>query len=155
MKILFVDAGNYCRSPAAEAVCRALAAHASLDEQVTFSSAGLKDKHVGDTADPRTIEACAARGYDLGAFRCREISAADFAASDLILAMDRGHLRELRGRCPAPLRDKLRLMREFGEPAGEVRAPFAGAVNHVLGTPPASQGDPLAMVSRIVGDTQT
>lgn len=101
MKILFVDAGNYCRSPAAEAVCRALAAQAILGERVTFSSAGLKDKHVGDTADPRTIEACAARGYDLGAFRCREISAADFAASNLILAMDRDNLRQVEERRPA------------------------------------------------------
>lgn len=100
MKILFVDAGNYCRSPAAEAVCRAMAAHSGSGARVTFSSAGLKDKHVGDTADPRTIEACAARGYDLGAFRCREISAADFAASDLILAMDRDNLRQLEERRP-------------------------------------------------------
>ena len=60
-----------------------------------FSSAGLKDKHVGDTADPRSIEACAQRGYDLSAFRCREISAADFARHDLILAMDRDNLAQL------------------------------------------------------------
>ncbi len=101
MKILFVDAGNYCRSPAAEAVCRALAAQSGSGTRVAFSSAGLKDKHVGDTADPRTIEACAARGYDLGAFRCREIAPADFAASDLILAMDRDNLRQLEERRPA------------------------------------------------------
>lgn len=101
MKILFVDAGNYCRSPAAEAVCRAMAVQSGMGARVGFSSAGLKDKHVGDTADPRTIEACAARGYDLGAFRCREISAADFAASDLILAMDRDNLRQLEERRPA------------------------------------------------------
>ena len=101
MKILFVDAGNYCRSPAAEAVCRAMAVQSGMGARVGFSSAGLKDKHVGDTADPRTIEACAARGYDLGAFRCREISAADFASSDLILAMDRDNLRQLEERRPA------------------------------------------------------
>jgi predicted deacylase len=46
------------------------------------------------------------------------------------------------------------LLDEFGDPAGEVRAPFAGVVNYVLGTPPVSQGEPLAMVSRIVGETQ-
>jgi protein-tyrosine phosphatase len=101
MKILFVDAGNYCRSPAAEAVCRAMAATAGVGGRVAFSSAGLKDKHVGDTADPRTVEACAARGYDLVAFRCREISAADFASSDLILAMDRDNLHQLEERRPA------------------------------------------------------
>lgn len=100
MKILFVDAGNYCRSPAAEAVCRRLARDATLEGRVSFASAGLKDKHVGDTADPRTIAACAARGYDLGAFRCREIGPEDFAATDLILAMDRDNVRDLEARRP-------------------------------------------------------
>lgn len=99
MRILFVDAGNYCRSPAAEAVARALAARSGA--ALRFSSAGLKDKHAGDTADPRTIEACHARGFDLGEFRCREITAEDFATSDLILAMDRENLAQLEARRPA------------------------------------------------------
>jgi predicted deacylase len=37
----------------------------------------------------------------------------------------------------------------FGAGIGEVRAPFAGVVNYVIGTPPAVEGQPLAMVSRI------
>ncbi len=37
----------------------------------------------------------------------------------------------------------------FGARIGEVRAPFAGVVNYVIGTPPAVEGQPLAMVSRI------
>jgi len=30
-----------------------------------------------------------------------------------------------------------------------VRAPFAGIVNYVVATPPISEGEPVAMVSRI------
>lgn len=100
MKILFVDAGNYCRSPAAEVVCRTLASRSGGAGTVRFSSAGLKDKHVGDTADPRTIAACAARGYDLGGFRCRQISDRDFAESELILAMDKDNVAQLEQRRP-------------------------------------------------------
>lgn len=100
MKVLFVDAGNYCRSPVAEVIARALAQRSGKEDWV-FSSAGLKDKHVGDQADPRSIEACAARGYDLSAFRCREISAADFREFDLILAMDRDNQAQLEARRPA------------------------------------------------------
>ena len=37
----------------------------------------------------------------------------------------------------------------FGARIGDVRAPFAGIVNYVVGTPPAVEGQPLAMVSRI------
>jgi protein-tyrosine phosphatase len=119
MKILFVDAGNYCRSPAAEAVCRALAARAGLGGRVGFASAGLKDKHAGDTADPRTIAACAARGYDLGAFRCREISPSDYATCELILAMDRDNLRQLEKRRPVGNASRIELFlgdREVPDP---------------------------------------
>jgi len=99
VRVLFVDAGNYCRSPVAEIVARALATRAGATGW-TFSSAGLKDKHAGDSADPRSIAACAARGYDLTAFRCREITAADFAAHDLVLAMDRDNATQLEARRP-------------------------------------------------------
>jgi predicted deacylase len=37
----------------------------------------------------------------------------------------------------------------FGAKIGDVRAPFSGIVNYVIGTPPAVEGQPLAMVSRI------
>ena len=119
MKILFVDAGNYCRSPAAEAVCRAAAGAAGLAGRVAFASAGLKDKHAGDAADPRTISACAARGYDLGAFRCREITPADYSSSELILAMDRDNLSALEARRPPGNRSRIELFlgdREVPDP---------------------------------------
>ena len=37
----------------------------------------------------------------------------------------------------------------FGAKIGDVRAPFGGIVNYVIGTPPAVAGQPLAMVSRL------
>ncbi|MDJ0767001.1 MAG: M14 family metallopeptidase [Myxococcota bacterium] len=42
-----------------------------------------------------------------------------------------------------------RLLDFFGNPTGEVRAPFSGVVNYVIGTPPINQGEPIAMLSRI------
>jgi predicted deacylase len=42
----------------------------------------------------------------------------------------------------------------FGAKVGDVRAPFAGIVNYVIGTPPAVEGQPLAMVSRIAAAPQ-
>ncbi len=42
----------------------------------------------------------------------------------------------------------------FGARIGDVRAPFAGIVNYVVGTPPAVEGQPLAMVSRISAPPQ-
>jgi hypothetical protein len=39
-----------------------------------------------------------------------------------------------------------RLSDPFGRPLGEVRAPFAGEILYVVVTPPATEGEPLAMV---------
>lgn len=122
MRILFVDAGNYCRSPAAEYVTRQLARQ-QKNAVHRFSSAGLKDKHVGDGADPRSIAACAARGYDLSAHRCREIDATDFASYDLILAMDRDNVAQLRARAPTDTTARIELF--LG--SAEVPDPYYGA----------------------------
>lgn len=118
MKILFVDAGNYCRSPAAEIVARILAERAARRDCV-FASAGLKDTHVGDTADPRSISACAERGYDLSAFRCRQITDEDFRIHDVILAMDRDNVAKLEARRPTGATVPVRLFlgdREVPDP---------------------------------------
>ncbi|HSG91290.1 MAG TPA: M14 family metallopeptidase [Pseudomonadales bacterium] len=40
----------------------------------------------------------------------------------------------------------------FGDPVAEVRAPFAGVVNYVIGTPPIRVGEPVAMVSRVADE---
>ncbi|HYD99552.1 MAG TPA: low molecular weight protein-tyrosine-phosphatase [Alphaproteobacteria bacterium] len=125
MKIVFVDAGNYCRSPAAEAVMRRMVADAGLADRIQVGSGGLKDKHVGDTADPRSRDALAARGYDLGDFRCREISAEDWRTADLVLAMDGENLAQLEQRRPADAKAKLGLFLDAAG-GGEVPDPYFG-----------------------------
>lgn len=37
----------------------------------------------------------------------------------------------------------------FGQPIGEARAPFDGVVTYVIGTPPISEGEPVAMVAHV------
>ena len=122
MKILLVDAGNYCRSPVAESVLRKLQLAAGLGSSLSFGSAGLKDKHVGDSADPRSIAACAVRGYDLAAHRCREITTGDFRECALILAMDHDNLAQLQQRRPTDSAARLDLF--LGD--AEVPDPYYG-----------------------------
>jgi protein-tyrosine phosphatase len=109
MKVLFVDAGNYCRSPAAEAIACVLAVDAGCSD-LQFESAGLKDKHAGGPADPRTVQACEAAGYPLRNFLCRQITDVDFATHDLILAMDRGNLADLVARQPTGTGARIELL---------------------------------------------
>jgi protein-tyrosine phosphatase len=105
--ILFVCTGNICRSPTAAAVLKSLSLRAGIELRI--ESAGLGDWHVGSPPDERAQHHARNRGYDLSAQRARQVSLRDFDDFDLILAMDRGHLRVLQGMAPAQHRTKIRL----------------------------------------------
>ena len=120
MKVLFVCTGNICRSPTAEGVLRHLAHEAGIDIHV--ESRGTHDYHVGEAPDERAQHHAKGRGYDLSALRARRVSAQDFAQFDLILAMDRGHLKVLERMCPPEQRSKLRLF----VPGRDVPDPYYG-----------------------------
>jgi protein-tyrosine phosphatase len=105
--ILFVCTGNICRSPTAEGVLRTLAAQAGIELRI--ESAGLGDCHVGQPPDERALHHARTRGYDLSAQRARQVRPDDFADFDMILAMDRGHLRALQRMAPGEHHAKIRL----------------------------------------------
>jgi len=105
--ILFVCTGNICRSPTAEGVLRHLAAAQGIELRI--ASAGIGDWHVGSPPDERAQRHAKGRGYDLSALRARQVRPGDFSEFDLILAMDRGHLRALERMAPREQRHKLRL----------------------------------------------
>jgi protein-tyrosine phosphatase len=105
--ILFVCTGNICRSPTAEGVLRSLCEKAGIELRI--ESAGLGDWHVGDPPDERAQHHARSRGYDLSAQRARQVRPRDFAEFDLILAMDRGHLRALQRIAPPAHHAKIRL----------------------------------------------
>src|SRR5260221_5118006 len=105
--ILLVCTGNICRSPTAEGVLRHLAEKEGIE--LNIASAGTGDWHVGHPPDERAQRHAKGRGYDLSALRARQVRASDFAEFDLILAMDRGHLRALERMAPPAERHKLRL----------------------------------------------
>lgn len=92
--VLFVCLGNICRSPTAEGVFRHMAAAAGLD--ITADSAGTGGWHAGEPPHPPTVATAARRGYDLSGLRARQVALADFARFDLILAMDKRNLADLR-----------------------------------------------------------
>ena len=109
VKVLFVCTGNICRSPTAEGMFRHLAERAGLGRHVVADSAGTHSYHVGEPPDPRTRQAALVRGVDLSGLRARKVVAADFTRFDHILAMDHGHLAQLRRIAPAGATAALRL----------------------------------------------
>jgi len=128
VRVLFVCLGNICRSPTAEGVFRHLLAQEAPELRVDVDSAGTAGYHIGDPPDPRTQRAAARRGIDLSGLRARQVTPADFAHFDLILAMDGDNLKELQRMRPAPSRAQLRLFLEYAPQLGlrDVPDPYYG-----------------------------
>ena len=121
--VLFVCTGNICRSPTAEGVFRHMARERGVLERLRIDSAGTIDYHVGEPPDPRAIEHAARRGYDLSMLSARQVAGTDFSEFDRILAMDRGHLRELKGIAPAGSPARIAKFLDYsGDVAGPGRA---------------------------------
>ena len=120
LRVLFVCTGNICRSPLAEALFAHYVRQDGLGERFAADSAGLDSWHVGEPADPRTCRIGEAYGVPVPSI-ARQFEPVDFERFDVILAMDHGHLRALQSRAPAKHRHKVRLMRDFDEPANHGR----------------------------------
>ncbi|MGN2640478.1 low molecular weight protein-tyrosine-phosphatase [Nocardia takedensis] len=114
LHISFVCTGNICRSPMAEKIFAHRLDEEGLAERVRVSSAGTGDWHVGSDADPRTTATLRRYGYPVG--HVAAVVGPDHHAADLLIALDRGHDRELASLgVPA---ERRRLLRSF-DPAAD------------------------------------
>ena len=124
VRVLFVCLGNICRSPTAEGVMRALVRDAGLEDRIELDSAGTGAWHIDEPPDTRATNAALERGVELEG-RARQVERDDFAEFDLIVAMDRSNLADLRRIAPdEAARAKVRLLRDFDPSAdGELDVP--------------------------------
>ncbi|MEU7728925.1 low molecular weight protein-tyrosine-phosphatase [Streptomyces sp. NPDC040724] len=133
-RVCFVCTGNICRSPMAESVFRAHVARAGLDDLVEVDSAGTGGWHEGDGADPRTVAVLEAAGYEQD-HRARQFRSSWFDRLDLVIALDAGHLRDLRALAPTPQdAAKIRLLRSYDPAAAaaaetDVPDPYYGSLD--------------------------
>jgi protein-tyrosine phosphatase len=128
-RVCFVCTGNICRSPMAEHVFRRLVEEAGLGAAVEVDSAGTGGWYEGDGADPRTVAVLDENGYT-STHTARRFQASWFPALDLVIALDEGHLRELRGLARTPDEAaRIRLLRSY-DPAArgglDVPDPYYG-----------------------------
>jgi protein-tyrosine phosphatase len=88
------------------------------------SSAGIGGWHVGEEADPRAVAVLRAHGYPIG-HAAAQVDRRHLAA-DLMVALDRGHRRELLRLGVPP--ERVRLLRSFDPDADgpDVADPYYG-----------------------------
>jgi protein-tyrosine-phosphatase len=103
-RILLVCTGNICRSALAERLGRAYLDEALEDDAalVRLSSAGT-GAVVGSQMHPDSALVLAGFGGDAGDFTARQVQPEHAADADLILAMTRGHRREVLQLAPRAL----------------------------------------------------
>ncbi|MEU6877603.1 low molecular weight protein-tyrosine-phosphatase [Streptomyces sp. NPDC046712] len=122
-RVCFVCTGNICRSPMAESVFRARVEEAGLAHAVEVDSAGTGGWYEGYPADPRTVAVLEDHGYDPD-HTARRFRASWFPALDLVIALDEGHLRDLRALAPTPAdAAKVRLLRAYDPAADALDVP--------------------------------
>lgn len=127
-RVLMVCMGNICRSPTAEVVARRFIKDNDLGAKVKIDSAGTHGYHVGESPDGRTQRAAALRGYDLSQLRARKVAPQDLDYFDLILAMDKNNLDNLRRMATPEQLTKVGLFMDFAKnfDDDEVPDPYYG-----------------------------
>lgn len=127
-RVLLVCMGNICRSPTAEAVLRQMIKNNKLGHIVEVDSAGTHGYHVGEAPDSRTQRAALARGYNLSQLRARKVARQDIDYFDLILAMDKSNLDNLRRMAPPEAHERIKLFMDYSKnfEDDEVPDPYYG-----------------------------
>jgi len=104
--------GNICRSPLAEGILQHKALKLGAD--ITVDSAGTGAFHIGKKPDVRSIEVANKFGIDISNQRARQFKATDFYKYDLILAMDKSNLHNIRQLAPDEnLKEKAQLILDY------------------------------------------
>lgn len=114
IKVLFVCLGNICRSPSAEAIFRGFVKKKNIGYQFEVDSAGTSGYHQGEPADARMKTHASKRGYQLTSLSRKFDPTKDFDYFDIIIAMDRDNLHDLRQMAAEKAEEeKLHLMTDF------------------------------------------
>jgi len=143
-KILFVCAGNTCRSVMAEALFRHISKEHGLDVEV--QSAGVS-AYPGDAPTDNTLEALRTYGVDASALRSNRPWPHLVEDSDLVLVMETQQKEKIMASCPQA-KDKVFLLKEFAQPGQEIAETEENSNGNVSFDIPDPYGRPLTSYQR-------
>jgi len=123
-RLLFVCYGNICRSPMAEFIMRDLAIQQGLEQRLAVDSCATSAEQIGSPIYPPARDVLVAHGVPCSPRVARQMTAADYAASDLILAMDYDNLRDMEEFVGTGPEHKVFLLKEYAGESGEVADPW-------------------------------
>lgn len=120
-RLCFVCLGNICRSPTAEGVFQHLVNERGLQPYFEVDSSGTSAFHVGEPANSKSQRIANKHGVQLRS-RARRFKASDIHYFDLILAMDRENLQNVK-RMADTNSGHIQLLRDFDPDPGDGQVP--------------------------------
>jgi len=133
IRVLFVCAGNICRSPMAEAVFRHLVSEVGLADRFEIASVGTGSWHVGEKPHPGTQAILQRYGIHLYDKRAAHLAVSDFDHYDYVVAMDGENMEDMRRLRPA-LSGNVRRLLEYAPHSTTLDVPdpyYNGGFEHV------------------------
>lgn len=129
IRVLFVCAGNICRSPIAQGVLEKVLGREGLADEVEVDSAGTGAWSVGEPPDERAQESASRRGVDTAGQRARRIRPEDCDLFDYVLTMDEANYLSVSGLCGGSAVVRPFLDFAPNSPEREIPDPYFGEAN--------------------------
>ena len=124
IKILFVCHGNICRSPMAEFVLKDLVNKKGMADQFEIASAATSTEEIGNSVYPPAKRKLKEHGICCKGKTARQMTKADYAYYDYIIAMDRFNLRNMKRFVENDPDKKVYLLLDFTSRPGDVADPW-------------------------------
>ncbi len=122
VRVMFVCAGNICRSPMAEAIFRHLVEEAGLAERFEIESSGTGGWHTGERPHPGTQAVLERNKVPLGNKRAQQLQRSDLADYDYILVADNENMYDIQS-LRTEARGELRRLLEFASKSSTLDVP--------------------------------
>ncbi len=123
-RILFICHGNICRSPMAEFVLKQKVSELGRSDEFEIASAATSREEIGNPVYPPARRMLQTHGISCAGKTARQMTRADYAYYDYIIAMDRNNLRNLERLIGPDVDYKISLLMDYTNTPRDVADPW-------------------------------